>query len=368
MELKQLIKLASRHILHTVPESIYLNTGKDFTKPISIRGIVNERCNYKCRYCDFWRLEHYRDEISIEQWQEALLSLKKFIGPYSIQFSGGEPFLKKGFVDLLDFCHTHGIDWGVITNGSFLDSQTVKKIAQARPLYVEISADSDNPEINDYVRGRLGALEKIEKGIALLRQERERLSLKFPIRIKPTVHKYNFKHLPELVQWTKEVGATTIDFAPVRFFSDQVKTELWIKEQADLETLETVISTLISMKQSGAPIETSDAKIYSLADHFRENLVFHGVSPCRVGLRDYHINPNGEVFMCWFYPTIGNVKESSARDLWYGEKAAQIRAQNIACQKFGSTDCANSCLSHRTLSQKIELGSILFRMARAGGR
>ena len=80
------------------------STRKDLTRPIVVYGMVNEWCNYKCRYATYWRLKEYKEEMTIEKWQNAMLSLKEFVGPYHIEYSGGEPFIKKGFVDLLEFC------------------------------------------------------------------------------------------------------------------------------------------------------------------------------------------------------------------------------------------------------------------------
>jgi MoaA/NifB/PqqE/SkfB family radical SAM enzyme len=366
MQLKHLVNLASRHLTHSLPENLYLKTGYDLTKPLSVQGIVNERCNYKCRYCKFWRLEEYEDEMTIAQWQAALLSLKKFVGYFVIQFGGGEPFIKKDFIDLLEFCHAKGIDWGVITNGSaFGDRKTAKRVVAARPVNLDISVDSADREIHDFARGIPGSLQKIQQGIGLLREERERQGQKFPIRIKPTVHRYNLRSLPDLVEWTQRVGATTIDFAPVRpaFGLPEIETELWIRDESEIELLKQTIETLIAMKQQGASIETSEAKLRSFVDHFLGKEVFQGVSPCRVSLRDYHIRTNGDVISCWFYPPMGNVKTQSAREIWYGEKASQLRAQMVACTKFGEVACANSCLSHRTLAQKIELGLLFLRQA-----
>ena len=70
-------------------------------------------CNVKCRYCEYWRLKHYVQEMTIEEWQSALKSIKEFVGTFSINFSGGEPFIKPGFIDLLGWCHRNGISAGV---------------------------------------------------------------------------------------------------------------------------------------------------------------------------------------------------------------------------------------------------------------
>ncbi|MGB3510968.1 MAG: radical SAM protein [Microcoleaceae cyanobacterium] len=363
MQLQNFLKLGWQHITHDMTEELYLKAGIDLTKPRSIKGNVNERCNYKCRYCDFWRLKEYQDEMTIPQWQAALLSLKEFMGWYTIEFVGGEPFIKKGFIDLLEFCHSQGIGWGVITNGSgFLNRKNIERVVAARPIKIDISVDSANSEIHDFVRGFSGSLSKITQGIGFLREEQKRLKQKFPIRIKPTVHKHNFRYLPELVEWTKLVGATTIDFNVVKPWTSEVKTELWIRDKSDQKALEQVVETLISMKKDGAPIETSELKLRSFVDHFQGKTVNYGVLPCRLSLRDYHIQPNGDVKMCSLYPAMGNVKTTSAKDIWYNEETKKVRAQMVACQRLGKPGCENLCLSSQmSLSHQVQRGLVMLQ-------
>ena len=263
-------------------------------------------------------------------------------------------------MDLLQFCHREGIQWGVCTNGSAFNSFNIEKIISAEPMNIDISVDSATAAIHDFIRGTPHSLDKITRGIKLLRSERDRLGLKFPIRIKPTVHAYNFRTLPELVDWATQLGATTVDFSPVRLAAQQeVKGELWIKPD-DLESLQQIVETLIRMKQAGAPIETSDDRLRRYPAHFLEQLINTGISPCRVGLRHYYINSNGEVITCWFYPAIGNVKDYSAKAIWYSDKAKQIRAQTVNCSKLGSVDCANSCLAFRSFLQEIKRALLFF--------
>ena len=66
-------RLALKHARNAVAESMYLKGLGDVTRPTTVYGIVNERCNYKCRYCEFWRMKEYQDEMSIDQWKEPRL-------------------------------------------------------------------------------------------------------------------------------------------------------------------------------------------------------------------------------------------------------------------------------------------------------
>jgi radical SAM protein with 4Fe4S-binding SPASM domain len=342
-----------RRLQGIVREQIYLTSDTDFTRPESIHGVVNQRCNFACQYCYSWQRTEYT-EISIAQWQNALLSLRDYIGKYLIQFSGGEPFVKKGFIDLLTFCHSHEIEWGVITNGSAFNNKIVQRVVAADPVNIDISVDSSNAAINDDVRGSKGGLSNIEDGIQRLADERVKYNRRFLIRIKPTVTKKSFRFLPELVTWAAKHGADSIDFSPVRaeqFWTKKHYEELWLSS-SDLKELNQIVQELLRLRDSGKRIETAPEKLIALVDHFHERKTFTGVSPCRVGMRDYFISPQGDVQVCWEYPSIGNVLTQSAKEIWEGTKAREIRAETVVCNKFGTMVCANSCLSHRTLRQE----------------
>lgn len=361
MNTHTLARAAIRHLRASVADVLYLRTGRDVTRPISIRGQVNEHCNYACRYCDFWRLPYYQQEISIEEWQRALASLKEFIGRYTIQFSGGEPFVKQGFVDLLESCREQRISFGVITNGSAFTARNVERIARTRPLNIDVSVDAARPEIHDAVRGRNGSLEAIEAGLRRLRDAKRSAGVDFPIRIKTTVHAHNFRVLPELTEWVVKHGATCVDFKPVHKQNREASTELWIHEAQDLEELRRISNRLVQLKEAGAPIETPSYALRSLPAHFTAtgNELTPGLAPCRVGLRDFHIVPNGDVQMCWFHPSIGNVREHSAREIWFGARAQAIRNHTVRCARFGSPDCASGCLAHKPLRQEIKRAILL---------
>ena len=134
-------------------------------------GLVNERCNVKCRYCEYWRLPKYKDEMTIEEWQKALLSIKEFVGTFSISFSGGEPFIKPGFLDLIEFCHQNRIHAGVTTNGSALNKKNAARYVASHPWNLNVSVDAPFAELHDYLRGWPGLFQKLSDGISYVRDE-----------------------------------------------------------------------------------------------------------------------------------------------------------------------------------------------------
>lgn len=54
-----------------ITEKLYITHNVDITKPSIIRGMINQRCNYKCGYCNFWDMAEYKNEISIDDWKKS---------------------------------------------------------------------------------------------------------------------------------------------------------------------------------------------------------------------------------------------------------------------------------------------------------
>ena len=362
MKMAALTGLGLKHVRNHLSEEFYLRTDRDATRPVSFYGIVNEHCNIKCRYCEYWRLKHYKKEMSIEEWQKALLSVKAFVGTFSINFSGGEPFIKPGFLDLMVWCHRNHIHSGVTTNGSALTRKNCEKLAAAQPFNVNISVDAPYAEVHDYLRGCPGLFEKLSNNIQYLLEERDKAGLDFPIIIKPTVNKKNFRYLPDIVEWVKDIGATCVNFQPMDRWTPETYDELWI-EKDDLPELQKVADRMLQMKRSGYPILNSALTIALLVLHFQEKKAPPEVLPCRVGMRDFFIKTNGDVEVCFFYPTIGNIREQSAREIWYGPKARDIRKQTVSCDRL----CLYTCLSQKTLSDKLKMGLALLKNQKPQG-
>ena len=358
MRAVDLVKIGARRLANEIREEIYISGGPDGVKPQAIGAMVTERCNYKCLSCIFWRQESYPQEMELHQWQKALRDLQEFLGGFTIQFSGGEPFVYRPFVPLVEWCGANGIRWGVTTNGSSLSRTHCERIANARPLNVNISVDGATAKVHDHSRGVPGSLDRIEQGILHLREARERLGADFAIRIKPTVHHLNVQEMPALVDWAVANGATSIDFSPVRDGTPEVQSVLWI-HRSDDKSLHEAVARLLELKRNGAPIETEDSKISSWPAHFRGETVVPTMAPCRVGLRNYCILPDGRVRTCWMYPDIGSVVCSSAREIWEGDTARAQRAEMMKCANFGSIHCASSCLAHRSIKQDAKRALLL---------
>lgn len=237
-----------------------------------------------------------------------------------------------------------------------MTQKNAAKTVAARPFNVNMSVDAPNAELHDYLRGYPGLFAKLSNGIKYLRQEQEKQGINFPIIAKPTLNRLNFRLMPELVEWAQQIGATAVNFQPVSLWTPETYNELWLKAE-DYDDFAQVIERLIEMKQNGSPIMTGDEALHMFLSHFRQEKTSESFRPCRIGLRNFFIYPDGHVELCEEYPAIGNLKYQSAKEIWYGEKAKEIRQQTLNCDKL----CLKTCVSQKTLMDKVLMGLKLLR-------
>jgi radical SAM protein with 4Fe4S-binding SPASM domain len=355
MRISTAAQLAGTALRRSLAESVFLRSGVDLTKPSDIRATLTERCNYQCLYCDHWRQDRYTDEMSLAEWQKALLSVRDFVPHPTVQFLGGEPTIVPWFFDLIRFCAEHHIGWGVVTNGSTLSGSRVRQIVAAKPLNIDISLDSRKADLHDLVRGVRGSMNHVSDGIERLVHERRRSGWPFAIRIKATITRQTMGTLAGIVDWAETMPGVLVDFSPVRLWREGEIEAMYPRGEEEMQTLASAIDALIARKRGGGPIETSIAKLRAITEHFSFQKNRHGVSLCRVGLRSINIRPNGDVGHCWNFNHIGNLRSASMADIWNGEIRRATVQETVGCSLFDTT-CSTSCHAHRTLLQEAARG------------
>lgn len=360
MDLATAKHLGGKVLSRSMREGLYLQTGYNLTKPTDIRATLTERCNYRCTYCDHWRRDSYTDEMTLPEWQSALLSVRNFVGRYAVQFVGGEPMLVPWFADLASFCSDQGIDWGVITNGSTLSAKIVTAVVAAKPLNIDVSLDSTIASENDVTRGVRGATRHVSDGILRLVEERKRTKGRFVIRIKPTVSRLTIGSLGRIVDWAETMPSVLVDFSPVRLRGEADKLAMYPLGSEAIETLQAEIDLLVSRKKGGAPIETSAAKLRAMVPHFLGRPSRHGVGRCRVGLRSINIRPNGDVDHCFKFRGIGSLRHSTMEEIWTMASRRELAKETTSCGLI-HTACSTTCFGHRTLIQEMARGLRLIK-------
>jgi len=181
--------------------------GTRLEQPISINYIATRACRLGCRYC-------YADATSTVS--EQLLPLERLLeiideaanlGVSTINITGGEPFQRPGIFGILNHIIRSNI-YPQISTKAPLDEAAVRRLAEMGLRKIQVSLDSVDPWVGDYLVGRNGHSRRIIATVELLMQHH------ISVSINSVVTPHNLKTLPDLVKCVAQLGVTSISFTP----------------------------------------------------------------------------------------------------------------------------------------------------------
>lgn len=177
---------------------------------------VTGRCNYHCRHCYMDAPDAALGELSHKEAMDVIEQMAQ-CGVMQVDITGGEPFVRSDFWELVDAMLAHGMKIGMVyTNGWLVDEALLAKFEE-RGMRPEFSVSFDGVGWHDWMRGVKGAEE------AALRCLRLCVEHGFPTDVEMCLHKGNVHTLRETVKVLSGIGVPRMKVSPV---SD---TELWKK-------------------------------------------------------------------------------------------------------------------------------------------
>lgn len=105
-----------------------------------VNWILTRKCNLNCHYCAIVKdyvgmpmkyppMKHYlKNEMSATSIMNALAKFQKHNPDCFHIFYGGEPMLKQGLGEIIQFCHRHNIHYTIISNNTKEIQPLVKKL------------------------------------------------------------------------------------------------------------------------------------------------------------------------------------------------------------------------------------------------
>jgi MoaA/NifB/PqqE/SkfB family radical SAM enzyme len=361
-DLRKQAEVGVRRLIDPPRKYHYLATKNNaYLRPTRIYGLLNDRCNEKCQMCGHWCKDEFV-EMTTEQWLRILGELRDFIGPYHINFSGGEPFLRKDIYEILQYCTDRGIIIGVCTNGSAITEKGARHLCEMRLFNYNTSLDGAKPATHNTLRGTDKSYDWVLRGIRRVQQAGKEVGYTPPIVVKPTVCKINLRELPEIVRIGREEGWAAVNFQPMGQWTEPTKPGkgLWIDEE-DIPELEAVIEELVEMRQQGYPIWTTEGAMKMMVNHFR-NIEPPGRRKwCSIGMTNYTVYANGDVKFCDDFPAVGNVQHTPVQEVWFSEEAELKRQEMTHCTQL----CLENCKIERSLKDQLAIFNILRRGRRA---
>jgi MoaA/NifB/PqqE/SkfB family radical SAM enzyme len=164
--------------------------------PLVANYYLTYRCNARCHFCDIWALEP-KDEASIETIEKNLKDLRR-LGVKYVDFTGGEPLLRKDAPEVFRLAKSLGFTTSMTTNTILYP----KRAEEMRGLvdFLNFSLDGGDAETHDQSRG-VQIFDTLVKSVELAHSLGER-----PV-LNHTVTAQNYDRIHEVAELGKKLKA-----------------------------------------------------------------------------------------------------------------------------------------------------------------
>lgn len=300
-------------------------------KPTSIHFSITSKCNLKCKQCDIWRNQQTK-EVSTEEIKKAISDLKEWVGPFTLNISGGEPFMRKDIFEIIEYSTKKGVEVSITTNGSLINKNMADRILESGLKNLNVSLDGIKHQTHDYIRNQKGCFEKVMKTISYTNQPDRKLCLV----IATIFMGYNLKEIIPLVRWVEEKKLNGIILQPLYNNFGRKYDPYWYKHNEfwpkDINQIQKVIDDLIEMKKQGYKIINPVKQLEFFKQYFEDPNKSTDLE-CKVGIKNYALNEKGEALFCFWLNPIGDDLKHKPKEIWTSEEAKIRRQQIKNCKK-----------------------------------
>ena len=179
--------------------------------PVSISIEPTTACNLSCPECPSGLKSFTRATGSIKTdfFRQTIDAIYKDLA-YLIFYFQGEPFLHKGFLDMVNYASSKNIYTATSTNGHFLNDEVARKTVESGLDRLIISIDGATQDV--YERYRIGGdLEKVLSGARNVVKWKKALNKKQPFVIfQFLVVRPNEHQIDQVKQLGKEIGVDAV--------------------------------------------------------------------------------------------------------------------------------------------------------------
>lgn len=280
---------------------------------------LTSRCNERCIHC------YIPNDKKNHGFDMPFEKVKSIIDEFAnngglhITLSGGEVFMHKDIVPIMQYCREKDMTITILSNLIALRDDQIEHIKNANVSCVQVSLYSMNPETHDMITTIKGSFEKTKRAIEKL------VEVDIPLMISCPVMKANYKEYKDVLQYARSIRCKS-------------NTDFLMMAQADLDTQN--LANRLSLEETESLIRDileydldyrydtlskqprSDSETIDLARFRRQPL-------CGAGINDCCITANGDVYPCagWQGMIIGNVYKKSLIEIWNdSEKMKEIRS------------------------------------------
>ncbi len=304
------------------------------------------RCNLHCEFCyvlDFLNIEgEWRQEMTLDRLKQAFPDQPGF----QVSLTGGEIFMRKDIMSVLDLFREKGYSCGYLTtNGTIITDERAEALADlaAAGFLKHISVSVDGPgDLHDRARGLKGTFERTTAGLRRLQDAAKRKHAPLRVSINTTVAHESLDALDEMVDVAGELGVDAIGLNHLMFSTpEEVDETVEMIGASDKSAIATFITP-----DPGLDIARVRQKVTALAEKCRQRNVLFDYRPkvhsqlienyytpgatlagrCLYPFLHARVGFSGKVYFCPFIRVeVGDLATSSLEEIWNGPTYVEMR-------------------------------------------
>jgi len=304
-------------------------------QPTEVHLLVTENCCLQCRMCDIWRIEKKQKPLDYKTGKRIIDKLFSWLGIFNLSFAGGEPFLNREVIKIINYARKKGIKTGINSNGYIIDKKYARAICESGLSTIFFSLDGEE-KAHDYIRGQKGSFNRVINAIRFIQDSKG--EKKPEVFINCVISRNNISRLREIIKIARKVGVRGINFQVLMPNFASVYRSNWWKTNSlwprDKKIINWAIDGLKSEKKLGGDFILNS---YRDLDNFRNYLIdparFQKNQRCYVGLNNLMLDTSGNMKLCYEMRAIGNIILGDPQKIWNSPEATIIRDSISKCQR-----------------------------------
>ena len=300
----------------------------------SLQFELSSRCNERCIHCYIPNEKKNKGFDMPTAKVKSILDEYAAMGGIHVTLSGGEAFLHKDLMEIVEYCRQKDLKISILSNLISLKDEHIPILKAANISLMQVSLYAIEPEIHDAITTVKGSCEKTKAAIEKL------VKADIPVQISCPIMKTN-----------KDVYGKVLEYADMHNIKAQIDYVIMARSDFSTDNLEQRLSP-----------EETEAFLRNIIEHdieYRKGTLlqipkseqmmldfeeFKKQPVCGVGYDYCCIAANGDVYPCagWQEYVLGNVYKQSLQEIWENnEKMKELRSitqssfpQCLECEAF----------------------------------
>jgi len=325
-------------------------TGRADRLPIGAVYEATMRCNLHCEFCYVGDLLNIEGEWRQELSPEALAKAFPDQAGFQICLTGGEIFMRKDIMSVLDLFRRKGYACGYLTtNGTIINEERASALADlaATGFLKHISVSIDGPgELHDAARGLEGTFERTCAGLRRLQAAARRRNAPLRVSINTTVAHESLAALDQMVDVAEELGVDAIGLNHLMYSTpEEVAETVRLIGASDASVIATFVTPDpgLDMEQVRRQVTALQEKcrqknvLFDYRPKVHDQLIEHYYTPgakldgrCLYPFLHARVSFSGKVYFCPFIRLeVGDLTQSSLEEIWNGERYVDLRRRLV---------------------------------------